>query len=155
MVGENSSGRSGGRVARSGRNVRQPNQVIGDEIAGYEVKRRPGAGEERRATTKHDGAEVESILIDKTGLGQALRQDWSANLNLASLQAAQASCGRRSHRGTGSIRRQVLPYCKSPFNVLQNSLSRRRAEVRLNTISEAHGRWDINQRSVSQCRNSN
>lgn len=38
-----------------------------------------GAGEEWRATTKHDGAEVEPILIDKTGLGKALRQDWSAN----------------------------------------------------------------------------
>jgi hypothetical protein len=49
-------------------------------------------------------------------------------------QAAQASCGRRSHQGTGSIRRQVLPCCKSPSHVLQNSLSRRRAEVRLNTI---------------------
>jgi hypothetical protein len=36
------------------------------------------------ATTKHDGSEVESILIDKTCLGQDLRQDWSANLNLAS-----------------------------------------------------------------------
>jgi hypothetical protein len=48
------------------------------------VERRPGAGEEWLATTKYDGAEVESILIDKTGLGQALRQDGSGNLNLAS-----------------------------------------------------------------------
>ena len=48
------------------------------------MERRPGAREEWLATTKHDGAEVESILIDKTGLGQALRQDWSGNLNLAS-----------------------------------------------------------------------
>ena len=48
------------------------------------MERRPGAREEWLATTKHDGAEVESILIDKTGLGQALRQDWSANVNLAS-----------------------------------------------------------------------
>ena len=32
-------------------------------------------------------------------------------------EAAQASCGRRSHRGTGSIRRQVLPCCKSPLHV--------------------------------------
>ena len=47
------------------------------------MERRPGPGEEWRATTKHDGAEVELILIDKTGMGQALRQDWSANLNLA------------------------------------------------------------------------
>ena len=47
------------------------------------MERRPGAGEEWPATTKHDGAEVESILIDKTGFGQALRQGWSANVNLA------------------------------------------------------------------------
>jgi hypothetical protein len=33
------------------------------------MERRVGAGEEWLAATKHDGAEVESILIDKTGLG--------------------------------------------------------------------------------------
>jgi hypothetical protein len=33
------------------------------------VERRPWAGEEWLAVTKHDGVEVESILIDKTGLG--------------------------------------------------------------------------------------
>ena len=48
------------------------------------MERRPGAGEEWLATTQHDGAEVESILIDETGIGQALRQDWAANVNLAS-----------------------------------------------------------------------
>ena len=53
------------------------------------MERRPGAGEEWLAATKHDGAEVESILIDKTGLGQALRQDWSANLNLANQLSLQ------------------------------------------------------------------
>jgi hypothetical protein len=69
------SGRSPiGRVARLSRNVRQPNRFIGDQIAGHEVEWRSGAGEEWFATTKHDGAEVESILIDKTGLGQASRQ---------------------------------------------------------------------------------
>jgi hypothetical protein len=48
------------------------------------VERWPGAGEEWLAAAKHDGAEVESILIDKTGLGQASRQVWSGNVNLAS-----------------------------------------------------------------------
>ena len=71
------------RVARSGRNVGQPDQVIGDPIAGHEVERRAGAGEERLASTQHDGAEVESILIDQAELGQALRQDRSGDLNLA------------------------------------------------------------------------
>jgi hypothetical protein len=53
------------------------------------VEQRPGAGEEWLAIAKHDGAQVESILIDKTGLGQALRQDWSANINLASQLSLQ------------------------------------------------------------------
>jgi hypothetical protein len=47
------------------------------------VERRQGAGEEWLATAKHDGAEVDSIFIDKTGVSQALRQDWSANVKLA------------------------------------------------------------------------
>ena len=58
------------------------------------MERRPGAGEEWRAATKHDGAEVEPILIDKTGLGQALRQDWSANVNLASQLSLQLAYHR-------------------------------------------------------------
>jgi hypothetical protein len=50
-----------------------------------------GAGEERLAATKHDGADIESIFINKTKVGQASCQVWSANLNLAfelSLQPA-------------------------------------------------------------------
>ena len=53
------------------------------------MERRPGAGEEWLATTQHDGAEVESILIDETGIGQALRQDWAANVTLASQVSLQ------------------------------------------------------------------
>ena len=34
------------------------------------------------AATEHDGAKVKSILIDKTKVGQASRQVWSANFNL-------------------------------------------------------------------------
>src|SRR6476660_9763362 len=82
--GPKAPAQSVGRVARLSRNVRQSNHVLANSIAGHQAERRPRAGEEWRATTKHDGAEVESILIDKTGLGQALRQDWSGNLNLAS-----------------------------------------------------------------------
>ena len=33
--------------------------------------------------TKHDRVEVESILIDRTKLGEALREVWSAYFNLA------------------------------------------------------------------------
>jgi hypothetical protein len=70
------------------------------------VERRSGADEEWRATTKHDGAEVESILIDKTGLGQALREDWSANLNFASQLSLQPAYRLleviRDKRGVGA-----------------------------------------------------
>ncbi|HVH61189.1 MAG TPA: hypothetical protein VM709_12675, partial [Candidatus Sulfotelmatobacter sp.] len=93
-------------VARLSRNVPQPNQVIGDQIAGHQAKRRPGAGEEWRATTKHDGVKVESILIDKTGIGQALRQDWGANVNLASQFSLQPAYRLfkviRDKRGVGA-----------------------------------------------------
>jgi hypothetical protein len=55
------------------RNVRQPNQVLGDEIAGQQVERWPGTGEVWLAAAKHDGMEVDPILIDKPSLGQASR----------------------------------------------------------------------------------
>ena len=58
-----------GRVARLGRNVCQPNHVLDNEIAGRKTERRPGAGEEWLAATKHDGEEVKSILINKTRVG--------------------------------------------------------------------------------------
>ena len=41
-----------------------------------------GAGEEWLAATKHEGAEVELILINKTKVGQASCQVWSGNFNL-------------------------------------------------------------------------
>jgi len=50
-------------------NVRQPNHVLANEIAGHKAERRPGAGEEWLAATKHDGAEIESILINKAKVG--------------------------------------------------------------------------------------
>jgi hypothetical protein len=71
-----------GRIARLSRNVGQPNRVLAESIADHEAERRPGAREERLAMTKHMGAEVESILIDKTKVGQASRQVWSTNANL-------------------------------------------------------------------------
>jgi hypothetical protein len=51
-----------------------------------------GAGEEWRAVTKHERAEVESILINKTKVGQASRRVWSGDVNLPdepSLKLAQ------------------------------------------------------------------
>ena len=70
------------------------------------MERRPGAGEEWLASTEHNGAEVESILIDKTGLGQALRQDWSGNLNLTNQLGLQPAYHLleviRDKRGVGA-----------------------------------------------------
>jgi hypothetical protein len=56
--------------------------------------RGPGAGEERLAATKHDGAEVESILIDKPNVAQASRQVWSGNLNLSNEPGLQPAYHR-------------------------------------------------------------
>jgi hypothetical protein len=52
-----------------GGNVGQSNHVLANSIAGDKAERWAGAGEEGLAATKHDGAEVESILIDKTKAG--------------------------------------------------------------------------------------
>ena len=43
-----------GRVGWSDRNVRQPDRVLADEIAGHKTERRPGTGEEWRAVTEHE-----------------------------------------------------------------------------------------------------
>ena len=64
----NASARSVEQVARSSGNVRQFNHLA-NEIAGHKAERRPGAGEEWLAATKNDGAEVKSILINKTKCG--------------------------------------------------------------------------------------
>ena len=58
-----------GRAARLSRNVCQPKSVLANAIAGRKAERRPGAGEEWRAATKHEGAEIESILINKAKVG--------------------------------------------------------------------------------------
>ena len=58
-----------GRVARSSRNIRQPNHVFANSIVGHKAERRPGAGEEWLAMTKHDRVDVELILINKTEVG--------------------------------------------------------------------------------------
>ena len=73
---------SAGFPARSGWGIGQPDHVLDNQIVGHKAERRPGAGEEWLAATKHDGVEVESILIDKTNVGQASRQVWSGDFNL-------------------------------------------------------------------------
>ena len=65
------------------RNVRPPNQIVGDDVAGHQVNPRPGAREEWRAAAEHDGAEVQPIFVDQAGVGQALRKEGAANESLA------------------------------------------------------------------------
>jgi hypothetical protein len=67
--GPDASAQSVGRVTRLSRNVRQPNHVLANQIGGHKAERRPGAGEEWLAATKHDGVEVKSILINETKVG--------------------------------------------------------------------------------------
>src|SRR5215831_5481481 len=73
-----------GRLASLSRNVRQPNWV-----AAHKAEWRPGAGEEGLASTQHDGVEIEAILINKTKVGQASRQVWSADCNLPNALSLQ------------------------------------------------------------------
>src|SRR6202051_1485697 len=99
-----------GRVPSSCRNVRQPDRVLANWIAGHKAERRPGAGEEWLAATKHEGAEVESILINKTKVGQASRQVWSANFDLPNALSLQPTYHRLDvildKRGVGPDRLQ-------------------------------------------------
>ncbi len=91
-------------------NVRQPDRVLAESIAGHKAERRTRAGEEWRAATKHDRVEVEPILVDKTKLGQASRQVWSANVDLSTEPSLQPAYHRLDiipdKRGVGSDRLQ-------------------------------------------------
>src|ERR1700691_3020402 len=104
--GPDASAQSVGRVARLSGNVRQPNHVLANEIAGHKAERRPGAGEEWLAATKNDGAEVKSILINKTKRGYAFCQVWSGNFNLPNELSLQPTYHRLDvildKRGVGS-----------------------------------------------------
>jgi len=66
-------------MSLSGWGIRQSNCVIANGIGGNKAERRPWAGKEWLAATKHDGVEVESILINETKVGQASRQVWSGH----------------------------------------------------------------------------
>ena len=46
------------------------------------AQRRPGPGEISLAVTKHDGVQVDSVLIDQAKCGQAVRQVRTGNFDL-------------------------------------------------------------------------
>src|SRR5215831_6211391 len=67
-------GLSGAAETRSGRDTRQPNRVLANAIARNNAEWWPGAGEVRLAAAQHERAEVETIFVDKTEVGEARGQ---------------------------------------------------------------------------------
>src|SRR5581483_6795878 len=76
-------------------NVRQPDRVLANEIVAHKAERRPGAGEEGLAATQHEGTEVESILVNKTKVGQASRELRSGNFDLPNSLSLEPTYHRR------------------------------------------------------------
>src|SRR5688572_12423039 len=70
------------RVAGLSRNVGQPDHILANPIMSHEAERRPGSGEIWFAVAKHDGVQVDSILIDQAKFGEALRQLRASNFDL-------------------------------------------------------------------------
>src|SRR5947209_9594005 len=70
------------RVARLSRNVDQPDHILVNPIISHKAERRPGSGEIWLAVTKHDGVQVDSILVDQAKFGEALRQVRASNFDL-------------------------------------------------------------------------
>src|SRR5688572_12566006 len=71
LAGRASAAMSIRRVARSGRNVAQPDHILANPVMSHEAERRPGSGEIGLAVAEHDGVQVDPILIDQAKLGEA------------------------------------------------------------------------------------
>src|SRR6187397_1804313 len=56
--------------------------MLANPIVSHKAERRPGSGEIWLAVTKHDGVQVDSILIDQAKFGEALRQVRASNFDL-------------------------------------------------------------------------
>src|SRR5271157_5482628 len=76
------SGDSIRRVPRLSRNVGQPDHILANPIIGHKAEPRPGSGEIWLAATKHDGVQVDSILIYQAKFGEALREVRASNFDL-------------------------------------------------------------------------
>ena len=57
------------RVAKSGRNIGQPDHSPVNPVTSYKAERRPGSSEIWLAVTKDDGMQVDSIFIDQAKFG--------------------------------------------------------------------------------------
>ena len=64
----------------------------------HKAERRPGPGEIWLAVTKHDGVQVDSILIDQAKFGQAVRQVRASNFDLPVALGLQLAVTSRSGR---------------------------------------------------------
>ena len=70
-------------MVRSGGDVGQPDNVFAERIAGCEAERWWGSGEEGLAASEYYGAEIEAVLVDQAGCGEALCEVWAAYGDLA------------------------------------------------------------------------
>jgi hypothetical protein len=70
------------RRALLGRDVGQSEHILGNPVVGHEAEGRPRSGEIRPAVTKHNGVQVDAILIDQAKLGEAVRQARASNFDL-------------------------------------------------------------------------
>src|SRR6187551_3663671 len=62
--------------------VGQPDYILANPIVGHKAEPRPGSGKIWPPLTKHDGVQVDSILIDQAKFGEALRQVRASNFDL-------------------------------------------------------------------------
>ena len=70
------------KLNRIVRNVDQPDHILANPIISHKAERRPGSGEIWLALTKHDGVQVDPILIDQAKFGEAVRQVRASNFDL-------------------------------------------------------------------------
>ena len=69
-------------AGESSRDVGQPDHVLANPIMGRKAERRPGSREIGLAVAKHDGVQVDPILIDQAKFGEASRQVRASNFDL-------------------------------------------------------------------------
>src|SRR6185437_3226275 len=71
-----------GGIPCSGWDTRQPNRVLANTIAGDDLEGWPGAGKVRLAAAEYERAEVETILVDETEVGQTRCQGGPGDVDL-------------------------------------------------------------------------
>src|SRR5579872_1666000 len=73
-----------GEEVRSGWDVRQPDRILADEVGRHKAQRRPGGGEIGLAATEGERAEVETVFVDETKVGQGPCEFRAGDVDLAS-----------------------------------------------------------------------